>query len=656
MAKKQRNTTIELTENPQSRARIEHVYPEIEGGRYAVKRTTGEYFNVEADITCDGHDRVSAWLMIRRTNEVEWHAIPMNPLGNDRYEASMACKEIGEYEYTLKAIADHHLTWLTDLEKRIGVSSDEDIKLQLLIGVQFLKAIRNNAQKSSYKKIDALIKKLDPGSHYKQALKTARSKALQEILTAFPADSNATWYSKLLPLRIEREKARFSAWYSIFPRSTSTEGKHGTFKDCIKQLPRIQKLGFDVLYLTPVHPIGTQYRKGKNNNTSSLPGEPGCPYAIGDANGGHTAILKELGTLADFKALIKEAKARGIEVAMDYALQASPDHPWVKEHKEWFVVRPDGSIQYAENPPKKYQDVYPMNFEHADWQAMWNEFKDIIEYWISVGIRIFRVDNPHTKSFIFWEWLIKEINKTYPDVLFLSEAFTRPKIMQHLARAGFQQSYTYYTWRNTKQEIQEYLTELTTTEQREYMRPNFWPNTHDILPFSLQTGHEPQYIIRYFMAATLSSNYGIFSPAFEFMAFAAMPGKEEYLNSEKYEVGHWDWSTENKLTYVIEKVNKARKENEALQFTNNITFIENNNENILAFFKEWNGNKIIGVVNLDAYNTQSATLYLPHAWIGKNHYVVHDLMNGDRWHWHGDHPWVELNPFNLPVHLFVVED
>ncbi|MEZ4800443.1 MAG: hypothetical protein R2809_11875 [Flavobacteriales bacterium] len=418
-------------------------------------------------------------------------------------------------------------------------------------------------------------------------------------------------------------------------------------------------MGFDVVYFPPIHPIGHVFRKGKNNSLNAGPDEPGCPYATGSEDGGHKEILSELGTLQDFKRLIKKTSELDMEVAMDFAIQCSLDHPYVKKHPQWFKWRPDGTVQYAENPPKKYQDVLPLDFENEDWQNMWHELKGILEYWIAQGIKIFRVDNPHTKSFIFWQWCIAEINKKNPEVIFLSEAFTRPRIMENLAKKGFHQSYTYFTWRNNKHELMQYMNELTQSPMKEYFRPNFWPNTHDINPYITQNAHEPQYILRLFLAATLSANYGIFGPSYELMAHAAIPGKEEYLNSEKYEVRHWDWNHRNKLMHVISSINKIRNENVAMQFTNNYTECHVENEHMMAWLKVYNDNKILCIANLDAYNKQSATVHIPLDKIGKfegQGFSVHDLVTGEKYNWNGSRNYVELDPYRLPFHIFRIEE
>ncbi len=472
--------------------------------------------------------------------------------------------------------------------------------------------------------------------------------------TAYP-------YDRILEVRVERKKALFSAWYEFFPRSASPErGKHGTFKDCENVLPEVSKMGFDVIYFPPIHPIGRSHRKGLNNATDAEEGDPGSPWAIGAKEGGHKAIHPELGTMEDFQRLVKKAKDMDIEIALDFAIQCSPDHPYVKEHPQWFKWRPDGTVQYAENPPKKYQDVLPVNFETEDWKNLWKELKSIVEFWIDKGVRIFRVDNPHTKTFLFWEWCIKEINAKHDGIIFLAEAFTRPRVMEELAKIGFNQSYTYFTWRNTKEEFVEYLTQLTKTEMREYYRPNFWPNTPDILPISLENQHEPSFLIRLILAGTLSSNYGIYGPVFEFGHNEAFPGKEEYNHSEKYEIKHWDWPRRTKIKEVISILNRVRNENEALQSTWNIEFEDTDNDQLLCYSKiSQNGNnKILTVVSLDPHHAQSGWVKVPLHRLGiepQEFFSVTDLLTGSSYVWQEEWNYVELHPQAIPAHILKVE-
>ena len=468
--------------------------------------------------------------------------------------------------------------------------------------------------------------------------------------------------SKELKVYVDRKKANFSTWYEFFPRSSSPkQGQHGTFKDCEKLLPRIAKMGFDTLYFPPIHPIGEVNRKGKNNTVNAKEGDSGVPWGIGSKHGGHKSIHPQLGTEKDFKKLVKKADEMGIEIAMDLAFQAAPDHPYVSEHPEWFRKRPDGTIQYAENPPKKYQDIVNFYFETKDYKALWQELLSVVMHWVNIGVKVFRVDNPHTKPYYFWHWLIAEVKKEQPDILFLAEAFSRPKVMQQLAKQGFSQSYTYFTWRVSKHELIEYVTELTQTDMREYYRPNFWPNTPDINPYHLQGANEAMHLIRYALAATLSGNLGIYGPVFEYMITEAMPGKEEYLDCEKYEVRHWDWSIENALTHFIGVINGARHKHEALQQTNNIRFCNVENDNLIAFYK-WNDDKtdeVLIVVSLDSNHMQQGTVQVPLHELEVHHgegLRIKDEITQNEYHWHDEWNFVELHP-NVPFHIFhIIKD
>ncbi len=641
-----------------NRVIVESVTPELEGGRFFVKSVPQEIIKVEADIYCDGHDKIAARLLYKHALEDKWSEVPMRFITNDRWGGSFVVEKEGFYSYTIQAWVDNLASW--EHEIKLKIRDAQHVNSELLGGATLLEKIVAQASDEDKAVILDTIKIFRNEQQYDEAVLWAISEALVGWIAKYPDRENVTHYHEL-KIWVDRPKAGFSSWYSLFPRSAAKEpGKHGTFHDVIDLLPRIQRMGFDVLYLTPIHPIGNQFRKGKNNNVVCQPGEPGVPYGIGSELGGHDAIHPELGTLEDFKALVTACKAHDMEIAMDLAIQCSPDHPWAKNHPEWFKIRPDGTIQYAENPPKKYQDIYPINFETEAWPSLWEELRRIIFVWAEWGVRIIRVDNPHTKAFAFWEWIIAETKQKYPDMLFLAEAFTRPKVMQQLAKGGYSQSYTYYTWRNTKQELIEYMTELTQTDLQYYFRPNFWPNTHDINPPLLQQGHEPNFLIRYFMAATLSSNYGIFGPTFEYMVHEAFPGKEEYWNSEKYEIKHWDWELTNKLTYVITLVNRARKENPALQYTNNITFCDINDDQLLAYLKTHpDGNRILCVVNLDGYNRRANMVKIPLQKIGKagwEDFIVHDLITGSKYVWKGEYNYIELDPYFLPFHLFRIED
>ncbi|GAB3737855.1 alpha-1,4-glucan--maltose-1-phosphate maltosyltransferase [Spirosoma lituiforme] len=668
-----------------SRVVIERVSPELDGGQFPIKAIPGDVVAVEADIFADGHDYLTAVLLYRHTDDADWTEMAMAPLVNDRWGASFVVEKQGRYLYTFEAWINHPASWQHEIH--LKVADGQRITSELLAGATYLDGILeraggNNAETAAKKtkgrkKVEVSEETPDAkviremaalfragsgapeGDQYNEAVSVAESDQFTFYANRYPERNHTTRYQHELGVDVDRARAGFSTWYCLFPRSASRqEGQHGTFRDVEALLPRISGMGFDVLYLPPIHPIGTAHRKGKNNSVICQPGEPGVPYGIGSEEGGHDTIHAELGTVDDFKHLIAIAKNYDMEIAMDLAIQCSPDHPWAKEHPEWFKKRPDGTIQYAENPPKKYQDIYPVYFETADWRNLWEELKRVLLVWASWGVRIVRVDNPHTKPFVFWEWVIAEVKKEYPDMIFLSEAFTKPKVMQELAKRGFAHSYTYYTWRNTKAELQEYMTELTQGEMKHYFRPNFWPTTHDINPYSLQSGHEPQFLIRYFMAATLSSNYGIYGPSFELMEHIPFPNKEEYLNSEKYEIRLWDWDKTNKLTYLITLVNRIRRENVALQTTNNLTFCTVSDDAIMAYLKTTGDNRLLIVVNTDAYQRRAGMVQVPLWQLGIDYdqpYKVHDLLTGAYYTWQGEQNYVELDPYVLPMHLFRIE-
>ncbi|TAE40640.1 MAG: alpha-1,4-glucan--maltose-1-phosphate maltosyltransferase [Runella slithyformis] len=642
----------------QNRVIVERVVPELDGGRFYIKAVPGEIVEVEADIFCDGHDKTAARLLYKHQSDKKWQEAPLALINNDRWGGQFVVEKEGFYHYTLEAWIDHLASW--QHEAILKIRDGQHVHVELLAGAQLLEKMAKRAAKEDKPAIQEAAKAFRSENRYDEAVLLAIDESFRTWSRKYPEIENATRYQELR-VWVDRAKAGFSTWYSMFPRSAAREiGKHGTFNDVVALLPRIANMGFDVLYLPPIHPIGHKFRKGKNNNTVCQPDEPGVPYGIGSELGGHDAIHPDLGTLADFKALIAASKSQGIEIAMDLAIQCSPDHPWAKNHPEWFKIRPDGTIQYAENPPKKYQDIYPINFETEAWESLWEEMRRIILLWAEWGVRIIRVDNPHTKAFGFWEWVIAETKQKYPDMIFLAEAFTRPKVMQQLAKGGYAQSYTYYSWRNSKQELTEYLTELTQSEMKYYFRPNFWPNTHDINPPLLQTGHEPNYLIRFFMAATLSANYGLFGPTYEYMVSEVFPGKEEYLNSEKYEIKYWDWEHTNKLTHIITEVNRARRQNSALQQTNNLTFCNVDNDQMMAYLKiHANGNRILCVVNLDGYNKRSGVVQMPLHKIDKagwEEYRVRDLITDAVYTWKGAYNFVELDPYFLPFHLFRIED
>jgi starch synthase (maltosyl-transferring) len=641
----------------QSRAIIEGVTPEIDNGKYYIKRTVGETVNVEADIFGDGHDVVAASLLYRHEKSKKWSEVRFQELVNDRWAASFTVEKQGTYHYKLEAWIDYALNWQHNIERK--ADDGQYVNVELLDGIQYLEYLKSKMPKSSTKKLDEWIAMFQDQGQYDRALTIALSKELHELFVQHPSKDFSVTYDNNLRVYVDRERARFSTWYEFFPRSASSEpGKHGTFKDCERLIPRVAEMGFDVLYFPPIHPIGEVNRKGKNNSTVAQEGDVGSPWGIGSKHGGHKDIHPELGTLEDFKALIKTAKSQGVEIAMDFALQCAPDHPYVKSHPQWFKWRPDGSVQYAENPPKKYQDILPIYFETEDWKNLWKELVSIAKYWVDQGVEIFRVDNPHTKPFRFWEHLIAEVKKHNPNVLFLSEAFTRPRIMHELAKVGFTQSYSYFTWRNFKHELIEYMVEISQGRGNEYFRPNFWPNTPDINPYPLQGGNETLHMVRFFLAATLSSNYGMYGPVYEYMVHAAVPGKEEYLDSEKYEVKHWDWGKKTKMTHLITAVNRIRKEHPALQFTNNIHICDVENDKLLTFYKETEdkSSQILCAVNLDPYSRHAGWVKTPLEKIGVHEgqsFIVKDLLTGNSYTWAQEYNYVELYP-GFPFHLFQI--
>ncbi len=635
---------------------VEHVTPKVNGGRFPIKRVIGESVVVEADIYADGHEKLGARLLWRHSTDIRWEESPMSLLGNDLWQGSFTVSQVGKYEYTVEAWLDPFASWRADLEKRI--LAGQDLAIEIEIGVKLVRQTLRRLTGDDLQYIKHFIDLMKSGE-IASRVETALDEHLQLLMTRYPDRENSTSYHQVLSVSVDRPQARFSSWYEIFPRSTSLEpGRHGTFSDVINRLPYIAELGFDVLYLPPIHPIGKSFRKGRNNALVASSEDPGSPWGIGSEEGGHKEINSELGTLPDFHQLVREAKEYGIEIALDIALQCSPDHPWVKEHRSWFKERPDGRIQYAENPPKKYQDIYPLNFESDDCVALWEEIKSVFLYWVEQGVTIFRVDNPHTKPFRFWEWLIAEVKRDHPEILFLAEAFTRPKTMHRLAKIGFTQSYTYFTWRNDKWELELYFNEIAEGSGREYFIPNFWPNTPDILHESLQTGGRSAFITRLVLAATSSGNFGIYGPAYE-LCYNTPKEKssEEYLDSEKYEIAHHNLDDPISIRHIISKVNKARRENVALQTNWNIRFHKIDNPFMLFYSRQTadKSNTILVAVNLDPHNTQIGWVDLRIADLGlswNESYQVHDLLTDLKYIWQGERNYIELHPFNIPAHIF----
>ena len=639
---------------------IDQVRPEIDDGRFPVKRVVGETVAVEADAFTDGHDSIACRLLWRPESQREWNEAEMEALPNDLWRAAFAVTEQGRWLYTVTGWVDHFKTWRRDLKKR--VEAGQDVALELRMGAGLVRAASERAaaarRKAEARVLAGLADDLEADKPQAERLELALDDELAQLMDRHADRRFATVYPHELAVVVDRVKARFSTWYEMFPRSCGPEGRHGTFRDCEKRLRYVAEMGFDVLYLPPIHPVGSAFRKGKNNSLTPEPDDVGSPWAIGSAAGGHKAIHPQLGTLKDFRRFLRKAGEHGLEIALDLAYQCSPDHPYVKAHPEWFRKRPDGSIQYAENPPKKYQDIYSFDFETDAWRPLWEELKSIVDFWIGEGVRIFRVDNPHTKAFPFWEWMIGEVKRGHPEVLFLAEAFTRPKIMYRLAKLGFTQSYNYFPWRNRAWELSEYFTELNQTAVREFFRPNLWPNTPDILTEPLQIGGRPAFVQRLILAATLGASFGLYGPPFELLEHVPRErGSEEYRDSEKYQLRHWDLDRPDSLREMIALVNRIRRENPALQGDHSLRFHKADNEQVLCYSKAAGDNLIVMAVNLDPHHTQSAWVELDLDAIGlerDQQFQVHDLLTGARYLWHGARNFVQLDPQQVPAHILRV--
>ena len=637
---------------------IENLQPLIDGGRYPIKRIVGEDLVVEADIFKDGHDVVAAILKWRVLGKRAWRETPMNFVDNDRWRGICTLYDEEIHEYTVEAWTDAFRSWQAEFAKKFeaGIS---DLRSEALEGAALVEAAARRARdRADRKRLLEFSQQISTGAN-SEVRAIAQSGELAVLMATYPDRAAATQYDPPLRVVVDRPIALIAAWYEFFPRSAEGRGDRGsTFRECLPRVDDARAMGFDVLYFPPIHPIGHTNRKGRNNSTTYEPGEPGVPWAIGSEAGGHKAVEPSLGTLEDFEWLEKEVRKRGMEIALDFAINCSPDHPYVKEHPDWFYKRPDGTIKYAENPPKKYEDIYPLNFHCENWRELWAELKSVVLFWADRGVRIFRVDNPHTKPVAFWEYLINGVREKYPDTIFLSEAFTRPKMMKALAKAGFNQSYTYFTWRNSKRELIEYFTELTQTEMNEYFRPNLWTNTPDILPFVLQEGGRPAFMIRVALAATLSPLYGIYS-GYELCENEPLPGREEYLDSEKYQFKERDWNAPGNIKDWIARLNKIRKENRALQFYTNLRFHDADNDAILFYSKMTaaRDNIILVVVNLDPHRKQHSFVYVPIESFGQMEsdvYQVEDLLSGATYTWHGRRNYVELDPDIQPAHVFLV--
>jgi len=640
--------------NGKKRVIITQVSPAVEGGKYPAKTVINETICISADVFGDGHDEVAASVFIKNMHTQQVEELPMTLMVNDHWQAEYTFAATGTYNFWIIGWEDHYATWKHGLVKKQNAGQDIQLELQIGAGMLLDAAVVLAVESEMLSNAAIRIKNAEPEAGVAIALG-------QEIAAAmykYRPEDTVTTDPRVYVIHTERKKAAFSSWYELFPRSAaSQEGQHGTFKDVEALLPRIHKMGFDVLYFPPIHPIGEKNRKGKNNSLVATAADPGSPWAIGNRKGGHKAIHPQLGTMRDFKKLIKAANQLGIEPAMDIAYQCAPDHPYVTQHPQWFKWRPDGTVQFAENPPKKYEDILPFDFETDDWKNLWLELKSIIDYWIKAGIRIFRIDNPHTKAFPFWEWMIAEVRKETPDVLFLAEAFTRPRLMERLAKTGFNQSYSYFTWRNTKYELETYMTELTKTELRYYFRPNFWPNTPDILPPALINGGENAHIMRLILAATLSSNYGLYGPVYEFGINTPHGTKEEYVDNEKYEIKQWDWTAYTRIREMIIRINQIRKQNAALQTTWNIEFVETTSEHIICYIKTdpATHNRLLIAVNLDAAQTHAANIKIPFQKLQLEpsaQLTAKDLLSGDTYNWEGEWQYVELNPYLMPAHIF----
>ena len=635
---------------------IENLRPLIDGGRYPVKRIIGDDLAVEADIFKDGHDIVAAILKWRTIGELRWHETPLTFVDNDRWRGVFALNQVGVYEYTVEAWTDTFRSWRDEFTKKFeaGISN---LTAEALEGAEVIESASRRARVAEdalrLRELSECIRTADNA----QINNIVHSGELEVLMATYPDRSWATQYVPPPRVIVERREAQIAAWYEFFPRSAEGRAERGsTFRECLSRVDDARAMGFNVVYFPPIHPIGHTNRKGRNNSVVAQPGDPGVPWAIGSEAGGHKAVEPSLGSLDDFDWLQGEVRKRGMEIALDFAINCSPDHPYVREHPEWFYQRPDGSIKFAENPPKKYEDIFPLNFRCENWPQLWAEMVSIVLFWADRGVRTFRVDNPHTKPVAFWEYLIARVLEKYPDTIFLSEAFTRPKMMKELAKAGFSQSYTYFTWRNTKEELTEYFTELTQTEMREYFRGNLWPNTPDILSPILQDGGRPAFIIRAVLAATLSPLYGIYS-GYELCENEAVPGREEYLDSEKYQFKERDWSAPGNIKDVITRLNEIRRTNRALRFFDNLRFYQADNDAILCYGKMTaaRDNIIVVVVNLDPHRKQNSLVELPIEQFGSiegDAYQVHDLLTDARYIWQGRRNYVELDPEIQPAHIF----
>jgi starch synthase (maltosyl-transferring) len=641
--------------NQSRRVAVEHVSPDVDGGVFAAKRVTGDTVAVTAAVFADGHNLIAAIIEFRHRDEQEWRRAPMAELGNDVWSGSFRVERIGEYRFRIVAWIDRLATWADGFRRKL--EADQDVTLDRAEGAALLDEVAKRAGDRDAEALGKLSGRLRdrPGKGADKRTLAALARAV-ETGRSYPDRAAATVYDATSPVWVDRALANCGAWYELFPRSASPDpARPGTLRDVIDRLPYVAELGFDVLYLPPIHPIGSSHRKGANNAKEAVPGEPGSPWAIGSGHGGHTAVDPQLGTLADVSRLVREARKHDIDVALDIAFQCSPDHPWVQEHPQWFRHRPDGSIAYAENPPKKYEDIYPIDFDTDDWPALWDALADVVRFWIGRGVRVFRVDNPHTKPFEFWQWLIADIRETKPDVIFLAEAFTRPHVMHRLAKVGFSQSVTYFTWRTAKWELTEYFNELAHGPGAQYFRPNVWPNTPDILHETLQHGSRGTFMARFVLAACLSSAYGIYGPVFELMLREPRSeGSEEYRDSEKYEVRHWDLDAPWSLRHFIARVNGIRRRHPALQRNDTLRFHGIDNDQLICWTKRSGDDVVLCIVNLDPWHTQSGWTDLDLGALGldwSGAYLAHDLLTEARYTWDGPNNFVSLDPASVPAHV-----
>ena len=638
-----------------SRVVITSVRPEVDDGAWPIKRAQGETVTVTAGIIADGHEDLAAELVVQHASDDAPQVLPMTEQTNDEFTASFTADRLGTYTYHVRAWVNRFGTWQDQFRRRVeGGEAESILETELQEGAELLEQAAERANSDDKELLEAHIHAFEHGK-----VNIALQEEIADLAREHAPREQAV-ESKPREVLVDPELARSGAWYEFFPRSTRSDGKHATLDDAAERLPRIKELGFDIVYLPPIHPIGATHRKGKDNAPTAKKGDPGSPWAIGGdrgdgKKGGHKSVAPELGGIEAFDRFVARAEELGLKVALDIAFQTSPDHPYVEAHPEWFYQRPDGSIRYAENPPKKYQDVYPLNFENENWKELWRELKDVFEFWIDHGVTIFRVDNPHTKPFAFWEWCLADLREETPELIVLSEAFTKPKTMYQLAKLGFNNSYTYFTWRNTKRELQSYAEELFQTNVAEFFRPNFWPNTPDILHDYLVHGGRPAHITRFVLAATLSSAYGVYGPPFEHVYNKQHPDREEYANNEKYEVRTWNWNDPDSLQPLMKRVNQIRKNNPALQQMRNIRFHDTRNDQLLAYSKQADDNLILVVANLDPHQPHEGLVELPLQDFDlptDDPYQVRDLLTGERYSWRGPNNYIKLAPSKMPVHIF----